>query len=197
MINRIIEFSARNRALIVVLTICLTLYGVWSLRSIPLDAIPDLSDPQVILYTEWPGRSPNLVEDQITYPIVSAMLAAPHVSVVRGASDYGFSYVTVIFDEGTDIYWGRTRVLEYMSKISGKLPEGVTPTLGPDATGVGWAFEYALVDKSGGNNLAQLRSFNDWYMRYWFESVSGVAEVAPVGGFVKQDQVNVDPNKLL
>src|SRR5258705_3742795 len=196
MINRIIEFSARNRALIVVLTICLTLYGVWSLRSIPLDAIPDLSDPQVIIYTEWPGRSPDLIEAQITYPIISAMVAAPHVSSVRGISDYGFSYVYVIFEEGTDIYWGRSRVLEYMSKIGGKLPEGVSPRLGPDATGVGWAFQYALVDKTGTNNLAQLRSFNDWYMRYWLESVSGVAEVATIGGFVKQYQVNVDPNKL-
>ncbi|MGH8245992.1 MAG: efflux RND transporter permease subunit, partial [Gammaproteobacteria bacterium] len=136
-------------------------------------------------------------EDQITYPIVSSMLAAPNVSVVRGTSDYGFSYVYVIFEEGTDIYWGRSRVLEYMSRIAGKLPEGVTPKLGPDATGVGWAFMYALVDKTGQNNLANLRSFNDWYLRYWLESVSGVAEVATVGGFVKQYQVNVDPNKLL
>src|SRR5882762_8387831 len=197
MINRIIEFSAHNRALIVVLTICLTLYGIWSLRNIPLDAIPDLSDPQVIIYTEWPGRSPDLIEDQITYPIISAMLAAPHVSTVRGSSDYGFSYVYVIFDEGTDIYWGRTRVLEYMSKITGQLPEGVSPKLGPDATGVGWAFQYALVDKTGRNNLQQLRSFNDWYLRYWLSSVPGVAEVATVGGFVKQYQVNVDPNRLL
>src|SRR6267142_2615106 len=170
--------------------------GLYSMRQIPLDAIPDLSDPQVIIYTEWPGRSPNLVEDQITYPVVSAMLAAPRVSAVRGISDYGFSYVYVIFEEGTDIYWGRSRVLEYMSKIGGKLPEGVSPRLGPDATGVGWAFQYALVDKTGTNNLAQLRSFNDWYMRYWLESVPGVAEVATVGGFVKQYQVNVDPNKL-
>src|SRR5579863_2605252 len=197
MINHIIEFSARNRMLIVILTICLTLYGVWSMRNIPLDAIPDLSDPQVIIYTEWPGRSPDLIEDQITYPIVSAMLAAPHVSTVRGSSDYGFSYVYVVFDEGTDIYWGRTRVLEYMSKISGKLPEGVAPKLGPDATGVGWAFQYALVDKTGQNNLQQLRSFNDWYLRYWLQSVPGVAEVATIGGFVKQYQVNVDPNRLL
>ena len=173
MINRIIDFSARNRVLIVVLTICLTLYGVWSMRQIPLDAIPDLSDPQVIIYTEWPGRSPDLIEDQITYPIISAMLAAPHVSVVRGSSDYGFSYVYVIFDEGTDIYWGRTRVLEYMSKISGQLPEGVSPKLGPDATGVGWAFQYALVDKTGQNNLQQMRSFNDWYLRYWLVERTG------------------------
>src|SRR5438874_6717854 len=196
MINRIIEFSARNRALIVIVTICLTVYGLWSLRHIPLDAIPDLSDPQVIIYTEWPGRSPDLIEAQITYPIISAMLAAPHVTTVRGSSDYGFSYVYVVFDEGTDIYWGRTRVLEYMSKISGQLPEGVSPKLGPDATGVGWAFQYALVDKTGQNNLAQLRSFNDWYLRYWLESVPGVAEVAPVGGHVKQYQVTLDPNKL-
>src|SRR6202051_7992 len=139
MINRIIEFSARNRGLIVVLTICLTLYGVWSLRSIPLDAIPDLSGPLAI---------------------ISAMLAAPHVSTVRGSSDYGFSYVYVVFDEGPDIYWGRTRVLESMSKISGKLPEGVAPKLGPDATGVGWAFQYALVHKTGPNALQQLRFFN-------------------------------------
>jgi len=197
MINRIIEYSATNRGLVIILVLSLVVIGIWSIRNIPLDAIPDLSDPQVIIYTEWPGRSPDLVEAQITYPIVSAMLAAPRVSVVRGGSDYGFSYVYVIFNEGTDIYWGRSRVLEYLNKITGKLPEGVAPTLGPDATGVGWAFEYALVDKSGRHNLAQLRSFNDWYLRYWLESVSGVAEVATVGGFVKQYQVNVDPNKLL
>jgi len=196
MINAIIEYCAAHRGIVVILVVVLTFIGLWSMREIPLDAIPDLSDPQVIIYTEWPGRSPNLVEDQITYPIVSAMLSAPKVSVVRGSSDYGFSYVYVIFEEGTDIYWGRSRVLEYMSKISGKLPEGITPKLGPDATGVGWAFQYALVDKSGKNNLAQLRSFNDWYMRYWLESVPGVAEVATVGGFVKSYQVTVDPNKL-
>ena len=197
MIDAIIEFCAARRGLVVVVAAVLTFLGLWSMRRIPLDAIPDLSDPQVIVYTEWPGRSPNLVEDQITYPIVSAMLSAPAVSVVRGKSDYGFSYVYVIFEEGTDIYWGRSRVLEYMSKISGKLPPGVTPKLGPDATGVGWAFQYALVDKSGRRNLADLRSFNDWYLRYWLESVPGVAEVATVGGFVKQYQVTVDPNKLL
>src|SRR5947199_2394865 len=196
MINKIIEYCGQNRAVVVILVAMLVFAGLYSMRQIPLDAIPDLSDPQVIIYTEWPGRSPNLVEDQITYPVVSAMLAAPRVSAVRGISDFGFSYVYVIFEEGTDIYWGRSRVLEYMSKITGKLPEGVSPRLGPDATGVGWAFQYALVDKTGTNNLAQLRSFNDWYMRYWLESVPGVAEVATVGGFVKQYQVNVDPNKL-
>ena len=196
MIDRIIEYCGHNRGIVVILVAMLVFAGLYSMRQIPLDAIPDLSDPQVIIYTEWPGRSPNLVEDQITYPVVSAMLAAPRVSAVRGISDYGFSYVYVIFEEGTDIYWGRSRVLEYMSKIGGKLPEGVSPRLGPDATGVGWAFQYALVDKTGTNNLAQLRSFNDWYMRYWLESVPGVAEVATIGGFVKQYQVNVDPNKL-
>src|SRR2546422_8812604 len=196
MINKIIEYCGQNRAVVVILVAMLVFAGLYSMRQIPLDAIPDLSDPQVIIYTEWPGRSPNLVEDQITYPVVSAMLAAPRVSAVRGISDYGFSYVYVIFEEGTDIYWGRSRVLEYMSKIGGKLPEGVSPRLGPDATGVAWSFQYALVDKTGSNNLGQLRSFNDWYMRYWLESVPGVAEVATVGGFVKQYQVNVDPNKL-
>jgi len=197
MINGIIEWSARNKFLVLLLTGFAIAGGIYSIRGVPLDAIPDLSDPQVIIYTEWPGRSPDLVEDQVTYPIVSAMLAAPHVTVVRGISDYGYSYVYVVFDEGTDIYWGRTRVLEYMDKIRGKLPEGVAPVLGPDATGVGWAFEYALVDRSGRHNLAELRSFNDWYVRYWLESVPGVAEVATVGGFVKQYQVNVDPNRLL
>src|SRR6266849_4981055 len=197
MINWIIEFSAAHRALIVILTVALVLGGLWSMRQLPIDAIPDLSDPQVIIYTEWPGRSPDLIEAQVTYPLVSAMLAAPHVASVRGISDYGFSYVYIIFEEGTDIYWGRTRVLEYMSKITGKMPPGVAPTLGPDATGVGWAFQYALVDKTGQNNLQQMRSFNDWYMRYWLSSVPGVAEVAPVGGLVKQYQVNVDPTKLL
>src|SRR5258706_7881469 len=179
MINRIIEYSATNRGLVIILVLSLVVIGVGSIRNVPLDAIPDLSDPQVIVYTEWPGRSPDLVEDQVTYPIVSAMLAAPHVSVVRGGSDYGYSYVYVIFDEGTDLYWGRSRVLEYLDKIRGKLPEGAAPTLGPDATGVGWAFEYALVDRSGKHNLAELRSFNDWYVRYCLESGPRVAGGAP------------------
>jgi Cu(I)/Ag(I) efflux system membrane protein CusA/SilA len=197
MINAMIEYCATHRALVLILTAALVVMGYGSLMHTPVDAIPDLSDPQVILYTEWPGRSPNLVEDQITYPLVTAMLAAPRVSVVRGASDYGFSYVYVIFEEGTDLYWARSRVLEYLSKITAKLPERATPKLGPDATGVGWAFQYALVDRSGRHNLAELRSFNDWYLRYWLESVPGVAEVATIGGFVKQYQVNVDPNRLL
>jgi Cu(I)/Ag(I) efflux system membrane protein CusA/SilA len=195
-IRAIIEWSGRNRFLVLLLTAFAVAGGVHCVLRIPLDAIPDLSDPQVILYTEWPGRSPDLVEDQITYPLVSAMLAAPHVQVVRGQSDYGFSYVYVIFEEGTDLYWARSRVLEYMGNIAGRLPEGVTPMLGPDATGVGWAFEYALVDRSGARSLAELRSFNDWNVRYWLASVPGVAEVATIGGFVKQYQVTVDPRRL-
>ncbi len=196
MIDRVIEFSARNRMLVLVLTALLVAAGIHSIRSVPLDAIPDLSDPQVIVYTEWPGRSPDLVEDQVTYPLVSALLAAPKVSVVRGISDYGFSYVYVVFEEGTDLYWARSRVLELMNKLQGGFPEGVHPSLGPDATGVGWAYEYALVDRSGQHDLSELRSFNDWYVRYWFASVPGVAEVATIGGFVKQYQVTVDPNRL-
>jgi copper/silver efflux system protein len=164
---------------------------------VPLDAIPDLSDVQVIIYTEWPGRSPDIVEDQVTYPIVANLLSAPKVTTVRGESMFGFSFVYVLFEDGTDIYWARSRVLEYMNGIQGKLPEGVTPVIGPDATGVGWVYQYALMDDTGGHNLAEIRSFNDWYLRYWLRSVPGVADVASVGGFVKQYQVNVDPNKLL
>ncbi len=197
MIERIIEFSARNRFFVFLFLTFALAWGIWALVGIPLDAIPDLSDVQVIVYTEWPGRSPDLVEDQITYPIVSAMLAAPRVEVVRGISDFGFSYVYIIFDEGTDLYWARSRVLEYLQAIAGALPDGATPKLAPDATAVGWVFQYALVDETGQYNLAQLRSFQDWYLRYWLESVPGVAEVAAIGGFVKQYQVVLDPNKLL
>ncbi len=197
MIEKIIEFSARNRFFVFLALTFGLVWGIWSLSSISLDAIPDLSDVQVIVYTEWPGRSPDLMEDQITYPIVTSMLAAPNVQLVRGISDFGFSYVYIIFEDGTDMYWARSRVLEYLQGITGQLPEGVTPELGPDATGVGWIFEYALVDETGQHNLAQLRSFQDWYLRYWLESVPGVAEAASVGGYVKQYQVELDPNKLL
>lgn len=197
MIERIIEFSAKNPFLVLLAAFFLSAWGYWAVTKTPLDAIPDLSDVQVIIYTEWPGRSPNLVEDQITYPIVTSMLGAPKVKYVRGTSDFGFSYVYVIFQDGTDIYWARSRVLEYMSKITGRLPEGVNPVLGPDATGVGWVFQYALVDETGRHDLAELRSFQDWYLRYQLQSVPGVAEVASIGGFVKQYQVHVDPNKLL
>jgi len=197
MINALIDASARNRFLVLLLVFLATAWGVRAMFRVPLDAIPDLSDPQVIIFSEWPGRSPQLVEDQITYPIVSSLLAAPQVKAVRGQSMFGDSFVYVIFEDGTDIYWARSRVLEYMQGISGKLPDGVTPVLGPDATGVGWVYEYALVDESGQHNLADLRSLQDWSLRYWLQSVPGVAEVASVGGFVKQYQVNVDPDRLL
>jgi|DewCreStandDraft_4_1066084.scaffolds.fasta_scaffold00039_171 Cu(I)/Ag(I) efflux system membrane protein CusA/SilA len=197
LIERLIEWSARNRFLVLMMTGALVLWGLHAMRHTPLDAIPDLSDVQVIVFTEWPGRSPNLVEDQITYPIVSRLLAAPQVKVVRGYSFFGYSFVYVIFEEGTDIYWARSRVLEYLQGLSGGLPPGVTPTLGPDATGVGWGFQYALVDRSGRHDLADLRTFQDWYLRYWLESVEGVAEVATFGGFQKQYQVELDPNRLL
>ncbi len=197
MIARVIEYSAKNPFIVLLGVFFLSAWGYWAVTKTPLDAIPDLSDVQVILYTEWPGRSPNLIEDQITYPIVTSMLGAPKVKYVRGASDFGFSYVYVVFQDGTDMYWARSRVLEYMSKIAGKLPDGVNPILGPDATGVGWVYEYALVDESGRHDLAELRSYQDWYLRYQLQAVPGVAEVASIGGFVKQYQVNVDPNKLL
>jgi Cu(I)/Ag(I) efflux system membrane protein CusA/SilA len=197
MIDRIIEYSARNRLLVVLLVAFATATGVWSIRQSPLDAIPDLSDVQVIVFTDWPGRSPDIVEDQITYPIISTMIAAPKVKYVRGESMFGYSFVNVVFQDGTDLYWARSRVLEYMQGIGGRLPEGVSPRLGPDATGVGWVYEYALVDRSGSHTLADLRSLQDWYLRYWLEAVPGVAEVASVGGFVKQYQVEIKPATLL
>ena len=197
MVERIIEFSARNRFIVFLLVFGLAAAGLWAMKNTPVDAIPDLSDTQVIIYTKWPGRSPDLVEDQITYPIVTALLSAPKVTVVRGFSDFGFSYVYVLFKDGTDIYWARSRVLEYMNQLAGRLPDGVTPQLGPDATSVGWVFEYALIDETGGHDLAELRSFQDWYLRYWLLSVDGVAEVAGVGGFVRQYQINLDPTKVL
>src|SRR6184192_4420410 len=195
--ERIIEASARNKFLVFVFTIFAVAAGFYGLMHTPLDAIPDLSDVQVIVYTEWEGRSPDLIEDQITYPISTVFIAAPKVKFVRGESMFGKSFVYVIFEDGTDIYWARSRVIEYLSAVRGTLPEGVNPVIGPDATGVGWVFEYALVDKSGKHNLAELRSLQDWHLRYALESVKGVAEVAPVGGFVKQYQVDLDPNKLL
>jgi len=196
MVAKIIELSAKNKWIVLLLIAFLSAWGVWAMRKVPLDALPDLSDIQVIIYTEWPGRSPDLVEDQVTYPIVSSMIAAPKVKTVRGQSMLGFSYVYVIFEDGTDLYWARSRVLEYMQGIGDKLPEGITPRLGPDATGVGWVYQYALVDPSGGQDLAALRSFQDWTLRYALQAVPGVAEVASIGGHVKQYQVNIDPNKL-
>ncbi|MDP9037548.1 MAG: efflux RND transporter permease subunit, partial [Myxococcota bacterium] len=197
LIARVVAASANRPFLTILFVAALTVWGWVSLKRAPLDAIPDLSDVQVIVFTEWMGQSPDLVEDQITYPISSALISAPRVQAVRGQSMFGMSFVNVVFDEGTDIYWARSRVLEYLSSVRDKLPRGVNPVLGPDATGVGWVFEYALVDTSGKHDLAELRSLQDWSLRYAIGSVPGVAEVASVGGFVKQYQVNVDPNKLL
>jgi Cu(I)/Ag(I) efflux system membrane protein CusA/SilA len=190
----IIDFSLRNKFIVLLGTIVLVLGGLYAVRNIPLDAIPDLSDVQVIIYTEWPGQAPQIVQDQVTYPITTKMLSVPKAKVVRGYSFYGFSFVYVIFEDGTDPYWARSRVLEYLSGLSGRLPQGVTPSLGPDATGVGWAFMYSL--NSTNRDLAQLRSMQDWYLRYQLAAVEGVAEVASIGGFVKQYQVTVDPAKL-
>ncbi len=197
MVENLIEFCAKNRFIVFLLVFGLAAGGLWAMKNTPIDALPDLSDTQVIIYTQWPGRSPDLMEDQITYPIITALLSAPNVTVVRGFSDFGYSYVYVLFKDGTDIYWARSRVLEYMNQLSGKLPEGVTPQLGPDATAVGWVFQYALVDTTGQQDLASLRSFQDWYLRYWLRAVDGVAEVASVGGFVRQYQINLDPTKVL
>ncbi len=196
MIEKIIEFSARNKFLILILTAVGVVAAIYSMKQVPLDAIPDLSDTQVIVYSRW-DRSPDIIEDQVTYPIVTALLGTPKVKDIRAFSDFGFSYVYVIFEDGTDIYWARTRVLEYLSKILPKLPQGVQTELGPDATGVGWVYQYALVDKTGQHDLQELRSYQDWHLRYALQSVPGVAEVASIGGFQKQYQVNVDPNKLL
>ena len=196
MISRIIDWCAGNRFLVFTGTVALTLWGIWAMTATPLDAVPDISDVQVIVSTEWMGRSPDIIEDQITYPIVTTLLSAPRVRTVRGFTDFGISYVYVIFEDGTDIYWARSRVVEYLQGIRGRLPEGSNPTIGPDATGVGWVFQYALVDDSGERNLAELRGVQDWFLRYALASVEGVAEVASIGGFVKQYQVNLDPNKL-
>lgn len=196
MLSAIIEYSAKNRFIVLLFVIGFTLLGWYSLRHTPMDALPDISDTQVIVYTTWMGRSPDLVEDQITYPIVTSLLSTPDVVDVRGISDFGFSYVYVIFKDGTDIYWARSRVLEYLNQLAGTLPDGVTPQLGPDATSVGWIFQYALIDPTGKNNLSDLRTFQDWYLQFWLQSVEGVSEVAAVGGFVKQYQINLDPVKM-
>ena len=194
MLQRIIDFSLKNKFIVLLATVALVLGGIYAVKNIPLDAIPDLSDTQVIIYTPWEGQAPNIVEDQVTYPITTKMLSVPRAKVVRGYSFYGYSFVYVIFDDGTDPYWARSRVLEYLSSISGQLPKGVTPSLGPDATGVGWAFMYSI--NSTNRNLADLRSIQDWYLKYQLSAVPGVSEVASIGGFVKQYQVTVDPTKL-
>lgn len=197
MISRVIEWCARNRFLVFTGVLFLLLAGIWSLQHIPLDALPDISDVQVIVHTPWPGRPPNVIEDQVTYPIVTTLLAAPHVKAVRAQTMFGDSYVFVVFQDGTDLYWARSRVLEYIQGLTGRLPQGAVPMLGPDATGVGWVFEYVLVDRTHQHSLADLRSLQDWHVRYQLETVPGVAEVATIGGFVKQYQVQLDPNKLL
>jgi Cu(I)/Ag(I) efflux system membrane protein CusA/SilA len=195
MISRVIDLSAKHQFVVFTLIVLAAAAGYWSMQRIPLDAIPDLSDTQVIVYSRW-DRSPDVIEDQVTYPIVSAMLGAPGVKAVRGFSDFGYSYVYAIFKDGTDIYWARSRTLEYLSSVLPRLPEGVKSEIGPDATGLGWVFQYVLVDRSGKHNLADLRSYQDWNLRYYLKSVPGVAEVASVGGFGRQYQVNVDPNRL-
>jgi Cu(I)/Ag(I) efflux system membrane protein CusA/SilA len=196
-IERLIAFSARNTFIVVLLIVAIVGAGVWAIRGTPIDAIPDLSDVQVIVSADWEGRSPTLVEDQVVYPIVTALISAPKVKVVRGFSYFDVGFVYVIFEDGTDPYWARSRVLEYLNGLQGRLPAGVQPVLGPDATGVGWGFEYALVDRSGTYDLSQLRTLNDWYVQYWLRSIRGVAEVAPFGGYVKQYQIEIDPNALL
>jgi len=197
MIKKIIDASLKDKFQVLIATALLLAIGLWALKNTPLDAIPDLSDVQVIVFTDYPGQAPQVVEDQVTYPLTTAMLAVPSAKVVRGYSFFGFSFVYIIFEDGTDIYWARSRVLEYLNYVSGRLPMGVTPSLGPDATGVGWVYEYALVDKTGKHDLAELRSIQDWYLRYPLQTVPGVSEVASVGGYVKQYQVEVDPKALV
>jgi copper/silver efflux system protein len=196
MIARWIEWCAKNRFLVFAGTLFLVLVGIWALRRIPLDALPDISDVEVIIHTPWMGMPPSIIEDQVSYPIVSTLLAAPHVKAVRAQTMFGDSYVFVVFEDGTDLYWARSRVVEYLQQIQGRLPESVHPVIGPDATGAGWVYEYALVDHSHKRSLADLRSLQDWYLRYQIETVPGVAEVATIGGFVRQYQVNLDPEKL-
>ncbi len=197
MLEKIIDYSIKNRFLVILATLFILFWGIYSLSKTPLDAVPDLSDVQVIVYTDYAGQAPQVVEDQVTYPLTTAMLAVPGATVVRGYSFFGFSFVYIIFDDDTDLYWARSRVLEYLNYVAGRLPKGVTPSLGPDATGVGWIYEYAIVDKTGKHDLSELRSIQDWYLRYELTSVLGVSEIASVGGFVKQYQVDVDPDKLL
>lgn len=196
MISRVIDWCAKNRFLVFTGTLLLVLAGIWSLRNIPLDALPDISDVQVIVHVPWEGEPPNIIEDQVTYPIVTTLLAAPHVKAVRAQTMFGDSYIFVVFEDGTDLYWARSRVLEYIQQLQGVLPKSVSPMIGPDATGAGWIYEYAVIDRSHQHSLADLRSLQDWYLRYQLETVPGVAEVASIGGFVRQYQVNLDPNKL-
>src|ERR1041384_829137 len=196
MIARVIEWCAHNRFLVFMGVLLLTVAGIWSMGHIPLDALPDISDVQVIIHTSWEGEPPNIIEDQVTYPIVTALLAAPSVKAVRAQTMFNDSYVFVVFEDGTDLYWARSRVLEYLQQIRGRLPMGVSPTIGPDATGAGWVYEYLVVDHNHRYSLADLRSLQDWFLRYQIATVPGVAEVSSIGGFVRQYQVRLDPEKL-
>ena len=196
MIAALIRWSIVNRFLVVVAALGLAVAGGIAIRSTPVDALPDLSDVQVVIHTEWPGEPPNIIEDQVTYPLVTTFLAAPRVKAVRAQTMFGDSYIFVVFQDGTDLYWARSRVLEYLQQVQGELPSGVHPVIGPDATGAGWIYEYLLVDRTHKYSLADLRALQDWYLRYQLESVPGVAEVATIGGFVRQYQVNLDPDKL-
>lgn len=196
MIAHLIRWSVRNRFLVLLVAVLVVVWGVLSVKQTPLDAIPDLSDVQVIIKTNYPGQAPQVVEDQVTYPLTTAMLSVPGAVSVRGFSMFGDSFVYVIFKDGTNLYWARSRVLEYLSQVQPRLPRGARPALGPDATGVGWIFEYALVDRSGKHDLSQLRSFQDWVLKYELRTVPGVAEVASVGGMVRQYQVVIDPARL-
>ena len=196
MIESIIRWSISNRVLVVLLSVMLAAGGAWVTVNTPVDALPDLSDVQVIVKTSYPGQAPRVVEDQVTYPLATAMLSVPGATTVRGYSFFGDSFVYVIFEDGTDLYWARSRVLEYLNQVAGDLPANAKPVLGPDATGVGWVYEYALVDRSGRHDLAQLRSIQDWFLKYELQTVPGVAEVATVGGMVKQYQVILNPDAV-
>lgn len=194
MLNKLIEWSGRNVFLVLLATLFVTLGGIYAVLKTPIDALPDLSDVQVIVYTEYPGQAPQVVEDQVTYPLTTAMLSVPKSKVVRGFSFFGASFVYIIFEDGTDIYWARSRVLEYLNFASGRMPKGVVPQIGPDATGVGWVYQYVVLAKN--KTLAELRTLQDWYLRYQLTKAHGVAEVASIGGFVQTYQVTVDPVKL-
>ena len=196
MIESIIRWSLSNRLLVLLITGCVVLGGIHAINTTPIDALPDLSDVQVIIKTNYPGQAPQVVEDQVTYPLTTAMLAVPGATTVRGSSFFGDSFVYVIFEDGTDLYWARSRVLEYLNQVSGDLPPAARPALGPDATGVGWIYEYALIDRTGGHDLAQLRSIQDWFLKFELQTVPGVAEVATIGGMVQQYQVVLDPDAL-
>src|SRR5512141_2613452 len=196
MIARLILWSIANRLLVLLASVFLAGWGIYALQRTPVDALPDLSDVQVIIRTTWPGQSPQIVEDQVTYPLTTTMLSVPGAKTVRGYSFFGDSFVYVLFDDGTDLYWARSRVLEYLNQVQGRLPAAAKPALGPDATGVGWIYEYVLVDRKGTQDLAQLRALQDWFLKYELKAVANVAEVATVGGMVRQYQIVVDPARL-